>query len=273
MKNNDPITVAAIQARPVDYLTNRANLDRAVVLLKEAAKRGADIACFPEAYPATGQEEIRRASHELGLYTIAGFLKKKGASLYNESLLIGPQGDILGCQRKVHAVPGIEPWSPGEKYNLIKTTLGKVGILICIDGWGFPEGFHALSLAGADLIFNPCLIFKKKPQKRISLLARAFDYKIPIVAPNNAHWPLKVHQQDKAMEPEGGQSLIIAPPPFQTTAEIEGFMKEAVSCEDWILAEAGSEEEILTAEIDVSSLRQTRSIWNDCFGACQAQRN
>jgi hypothetical protein len=45
-------------------------------------------------------------------------------------------------------------------------------------------------------------------------------------------------------------------------------MRQAVSCEGWILAEGGLAEEILLAQIDVQALRKTRSIWNDCFGAC-----
>ena len=50
--------------------------------------------------------------------------------------------------------------------------------------------------------------------------------------------------------------------------DIEGFMREAVSCEGWILAEGGKDEEILMGTIDISALRHTRKLWNGCFGAC-----
>ncbi len=62
--------------------------------------------------------------------------------------------------------------------------------------------------------------------------------------------------------------MILSPPPFQETREIERFMKEAVSCEGWILAEGGLQEEILLAQIDLQALRNTRSVWSGCFGEC-----
>jgi len=265
-----PITVAAIQALPTGHLLSPENVSHAVDLLQEASQRGADLACFPEAYPASGEGEIRQAARELRIFVIAGFIVKEGGQLYNESVLLDSAGQVIGRQRKVHAVPGVEPFVRGNDYIPMETPWGKVGILICIDGWGFPEGFYRLNEAGVDLIFNPCLIFKKKPQKRMSLLARVLDYKFPIVAPNNAVWSLRIFAEDPGLPEEGGQSLILAPPAFQSRQEIEGFMKEAASCEGWILAEGGKDEEILLATIDVQALRNTRSLWNECFGACLA---
>jgi len=262
------LTLAAIQALPKGHLLNPENVCHAVDLLREASQRGAELACFPEAYPASGEDEIRSAARELRIFVVAGFIVKEGGQLFNESVLFDSAGQVIGRQRKVHAVPGVEPFARGNDYIPMETPWGKVGILICIDGWGFPEGFYRLNEAGVALIFNPCLIFKKKPQKRMSLLARVLDYKLPIVAPNNAVWPLRIFAEDPGLPEEGGQSLILAPPAFQCREEIEGFMKKAASCEGWILAEGGREEEILLATIDVQALRNTRSLWNDCFGVC-----
>ncbi len=262
------IKVAAIQALPIGHLLNPENVGHAVDLLKKASALGVDLACFPEAYPASGGEEIRRAARELKLFVIASFLVQQGRSLFNESVLIGSEGQVVGRQRKVHIVPGIEPFSSGNEYVPMETPWGKIGILICIDGWGFPEGFYQLSRAGVEMIFNPCLIFKKKPQKKMALISRVLDYKIPIVAPNNAAWSLKIFPEDPGMPPEGGQSLIVVPPAYQTHEEIKEFMREAVSCEGWIQGEGGKGEEILTAKIDLFPLKKTRSIWTDCFGGC-----
>jgi predicted amidohydrolase len=166
----------------------------------------------------------------------------------------------------LHVPPGVEPYAHGKDYQTMETPWGKIGILICIDGWGFPEGFRYMSEAGVDLIFNPNLIFKKRIQKRISLLSRILDYRIPIVAPNNAVWSFRVHPDDVGMPPEGGQSNILVPPVYESPKEIEGFLREAASCEGWIVAEAGKDEEILLAKIDLSSLRRSRLLWNDAFG-------
>lgn len=264
--SNDLITVAAIQALPIGHLLNPENVPHALELLKQAAEQKADIACFPEAYPATGEEEICRAASELEIFVIAGLLPKEGNELYNESLLINSQGQVLGRHRKSVSVPGVEPYCSGkEDYSIYETPWGKTGILICMEGWGFPEGFYRLNKAGVDLVFNPNLIFKKKPQRRMSLLSRVLDYKIPIIAPNNAVWSLRIFPEDQGMPAEGGESLILAPPIFHAEDDIVAFMKEAPSCEGWIVAEGRRDEEILTAKIDLQGARQTRSLWNDCF--------
>ena len=262
------VKVAAIQALPIGHLLNRENVIHAVDLLKAASASGVDLACFPEAYPASGEEEIRRAARELKLFVIASFLVQKGRGLFNESVLIGPAGQVVGRQRKVHNVPGIEPFASGNEYAPMETPWGKIGVLICIDGWGFPEGFYQLSRAGVEMVFNPCLMFKKKPQKKMALISRVLDYKIPIVAPNNAAWSLKIFPEDPGIPPEGGQSLILVPPAYQTHEEIRKFMREAASCEGWIQGEAGEGEEILMATIDLSLLKKARSLWTDCFGGC-----
>lgn len=261
------ITVAAIQALPKGHLMNPENVLHAVDLLKEAAHLGAEIACFPESYPALGEEEICKAAYELRIFVIASFLPKRGNELYNESVLINSQGQVIGRHTKTISVPGVEPYSCGrEDHSIIETPWGKIGILICMEGWGFPEGFYRLNQAGVDLVFNPNLIFKKKSQKRMSLLSRVLDYRIPIVAPNNAFWPFKIYPEDQGLPPEGGGSLILAPPAFRTKEEIVDFMKEASSCVGWIQAEGGKDEEILLAKIDISALRHARSLWNECFG-------
>jgi len=262
------VSVAAIQALPKGHLTNPENVTHAVELLQKASQLGVNIACFPEGYPASGEGEICEAAKEFGIFVIAGFLHKDDGDLYNESALIGSDGCVVGRQRKVHSVPGVEPFARGNDYSIMETPWGKIGVLICIDGWGFPEGFYRLNEEGVDLIFNPCLIFKKKPQKRMSLLSRVLDYKIPIVAPNNAVWPLQIFPNDSTMRAEGGESLIVVPPAFQNQYDIEKFMREAVSCEEWIVAEGGKGECILSARINLQSLRHSRSVWNSCFGAC-----
>jgi predicted amidohydrolase len=264
----DSFIVAAIQARPNDYLLNPENVPHAIDLLKSASRQGAQFACFPEAYPGTGEEVVCSAARKFKIFTIAGFLVRDLDKFYNVSTVINSEGQVIGRQIKIHPAPGVEPFLRGDKYEIVETPYGKVGVLICIDGWGFPEGFYRLNKAGADIIFNPCLMFKKKPQKKMSLLSRALDYKLPIIAPNNAYWSLKIFREDQGLPPEGGGSLIISPPSFRTPEDINKFMREAVSCEHWIAAEGSKEEEILFSRIDIKAIRQMRSLWDQCFGAC-----
>lgn len=265
MKNKNVITVAAIQALSKGHLTNPENVRHAIKLLHEASDMGADIACFPEAYPATGVKEICEAAREFQIFVVAGFVLHEGDHLYNDCLLIDADGREIGRQRKVHVPPCVEIYSHGEKYNVIETPWGKIGILICIDGWGFPEGFQRMHEAGVELIFNPNLIFKKKLQRRMSLLSRILDYKIPIISPNNPYWSFRLMPKDEGLPPEGGGSLILVPPEFKSVEEIGEFMREESSCEGWIVSEGGNEEEILIEKIELEAVKRTRLLWNNSF--------
>ena len=265
MTQHRTITVAAIQARSQGHLTNPDNVPHAIDLLEQAADLGADMACFPEAYPATGEREICEAAQRLHLFVIAGFVPREGDRIYNDCILIDAGGHITGRQRKVHVPPGVEIYSHGKDYGIMETPWGPLAMLICIDGWGFPEGFYRAHEAGAELIVNPNLIFKKKPQRRMSLLSRILDYRIPIVAPNNPRWSFRLLPGDEVLPPEGGGSLILVPPAFHTVEDIGTFMREASSCEGWIVSEAGDEEEILIETIDLDEAAHTRSLWNRSF--------
>jgi N-carbamoylputrescine amidase len=79
---------------------------------------------------------------------------------YNTAAVIDADGTYLGKYRKHHL-----PQLPGfwEKFyfregNLgwpvFDTAVGRIGVYICYDRH-FPEGWRALGLAGAQIVFNP----------------------------------------------------------------------------------------------------------------------
>jgi predicted amidohydrolase len=201
---------------------------------------------------------------------IAGLVESIGGKSYSTASLFGPDGRLLGRQRKVHVVFNVESFNPGNEYSVFETDFGRIGMLLCFDGWACPDGLFHLAAQRMDLFFNPCLMFKKKPQRRMALLTHVLEYKLPIIAANNAWWALKVYPQDPDRAPEGGGSLIIAPPPFSSREEIHTFLEKSASCEEWIVHEAGPDEEILTATFDLQALRHMREMWDDCLGACIA---
>ncbi len=262
------VMVAAIQVRPAKTLVDLANVEKAVDLAAEAARSGAQIACFPELFPYHGEKEIAAAARRHGLYVIAGLVEAVAGREFSTATLFGPDGRLIGRQRKVHVVFNVEHFDAGHEYTVFNTDFGRIGMLLCFDGWACPDGLFHLARQGMDLFFNPCLMFKKKPQRRMALLTHVLEYKVPIIAPNNARWSLKVRPEDPERPPEGGGSLIVAPPPFFTREALTRFMNETISCEEWIIREAGVEEEILTASFDIEALRDMRAIWDDCLGAC-----
>lgn len=266
----ETVTVAAIQVRPINAISDIRNVEKALSLLNDAAKKGAQVVSFPELFPFQGEEEIAAAAKIHGIYVIAGLVESVGAKEYSTASLFDPDGRLLGRQRKVHVVFNVESFERGNAYSVFDTDFGRIGMLLCFDGWACPDGLFHLAAQGMDLFFNPCLMFKKKPQRRMALLTHVLEYKLPIIAATNAWWALKVYPEDRDRPPEGGGSLIIAPPPFPTREEIHTFLDKSVSCEEWIVHEAGRDEEILTATFDLQALRHMREIWDGCLGACIA---
>ncbi len=80
--------------------------------------------------------------------------------LYNTAAVIDADGSYLGKYRKTH-IPQVKGfWEkfyfrPGNLgYPVFDTAVGKVGVYICYDRH-FPEGWRALGLGGAQIVFNP----------------------------------------------------------------------------------------------------------------------
>ena len=89
------------------------------------------------------------------VHIVAGINERTEDCLFNSAILAGPDG-YLGTYRKVHL------WNqenrffqPGDLgFPVFETTLGRIGILICYDGW-FPESARECALNGADIICVP----------------------------------------------------------------------------------------------------------------------
>ena len=80
--------------------------------------------------------------------------------LYNTAAVIDADGTYLGKYRKTH-IPQVKGfWEkfyfrPGNLgYPVFDTAVGRIGVYICYDRH-FPEGWRALGLAGAQIVFNP----------------------------------------------------------------------------------------------------------------------
>ena len=80
--------------------------------------------------------------------------------LYNTAFVIDADGSYLGKYRK-HHIPQVQGFlekfyfRPGNLgYPVFNTSVGPVGVYICYDRH-FPEGWRALGLGGARIVFNP----------------------------------------------------------------------------------------------------------------------
>ena len=141
-------------------------------LLDEAAKQKADLIVLPETltYYGTGKKMAECAEPVPGpvtdyfgtlakkhsFYIVAGLIERDKHLIYNVAVLIGPDGKVAGKYRKC-SLPRSEVEAgvmPGHEYPVFNTRFGKVGMMICYDGF-FPEVARQLTLNGAEVIAWP----------------------------------------------------------------------------------------------------------------------
>jgi N-carbamoylputrescine amidase len=149
---------------------------------REAAKQGAQVMCFQELFYGPYFCQVQDDEHfeyaepipdgpttklmqDLAKETqmvlvVPIFEKEDDGFYYNTAAVIDADGTYLGRYRKQH-IPHVNGfWEkyyfrPGNGgYPVFDTAVGKVGVYICYDRH-FPEGWRALGLNGAKIVFNP----------------------------------------------------------------------------------------------------------------------
>ena len=157
-------------------------IDKHVAYARQAADQGAQVICFQELFygPYFCQvqdtayydyaEEIPNGpttklfqdlAAELNLVMVLPMYEREQEGvLYNTAAVIDADGLYLGKYRKTH-IPQVKGFlekfyfRPGNLgYPIFDTAVGRIGVYICYDRH-FPEGWRALGLAGAKIVFNP----------------------------------------------------------------------------------------------------------------------
>ncbi len=166
-----------------DWTGDKASMiDKHEEAAREASAQGAQVICFQELFygpyfcqvqeaqyyeyteaipdgPTT--QRFQSVAKELGMVMVLPMYEVEQAGVYyNTAAVIDADGTYLGKYRK-HHIPQVKGfWEkfyfrPGNLgYPVFDTAVGKVGVYICYDRH-FPEGWRALGLNGAHLVFNP----------------------------------------------------------------------------------------------------------------------
>jgi N-carbamoylputrescine amidase len=116
---------------------------------------------YAESIPGPTTERFAALAAELGLVLVLPMYEQEQPGvLYNTAAVIDADGRYLGKYRKNH-IPHVKGFfekfyfRPGNLgYPVFDTAVGKLGVYICYDRH-FPEGWRALGLGGAQLVFNP----------------------------------------------------------------------------------------------------------------------
>lgn len=150
-----------------------AKIDR---LLSDAAARGAEIVCFPEAYlpglrgqdfalfpfDAADQERalvvVAAMARRYSVAAILGMERIAEAGRQIAAFVIDERGEILGHQTKNQLDPSEDRfYVPGDTRRLFEVRGVKFGIAICHEGWRYPETVRWAATRGAKIVFHPQL--------------------------------------------------------------------------------------------------------------------
>jgi beta-ureidopropionase len=156
-------------AAAVDHIRTAASAGAQVVCLQElfygpyfCQVQDADYYSYTEAIPdGPTTRLLQDVARESNIVIIAPMYEEEHPGLYyNTAAVIDADGSYLGKYRKTH-IPQVKGfWEkfyfrPGNTgYPVFDTAAGRIGVYICYDRH-FPEGWRALGLAGARIVFNP----------------------------------------------------------------------------------------------------------------------
>ena len=245
------------------------NLATVAGMLREAASEGAGFVLTPEVTNCVSASRTHQTSvltHEAndpvlaglreeaaraGVWLLIGSLALKtddaDERFANRSFLIGPEGRIVARYDKIHMfdvqVSDSETYResagfrPGRRARLAQTPFGMVGLTICYD-LRFPYLYRALAQEGAEILTVPS----------------AFSQ-----VTGGAHWePLL-----RARAIENG-AWVLAPAQTGTHRTSRGKARRtwghSMVVDPWgeVVAQAGTDPQILYAEIDRESAAQAR---------------
>jgi predicted amidohydrolase len=140
----------------------------------EAAAKGAEIVCFPEAYlpGLRGQDfevftfdeleeelalaAVAQSAREHSITTILSMERISSRGRQIVAYVFDADGAIQGYQTKNQLDPTEDQfYVPGDTRRLFTTNGLTFGIVICHEGWRYPETVRWAAMRGAKIVFHP----------------------------------------------------------------------------------------------------------------------
>jgi N-carbamoylputrescine amidase len=259
------VRAALVQTR---WTGDKASMiDLHIDYVRQAASQGAQVMCFQELFYGpyfcqvqdaefydyaeavpdgpTVQRMCEVARETSMVLVVPLYEIEQEGVLYNTAAVIDADGTYLGKYRKTH-IPQVKGfWEkfyfrPGNLgYPIFDTAVGRIGVYICYDRH-FPEGWRALGLHGAKIVFNPSATSR-------GLSAYLWQLEQPAAAVANEFFIGAINRV--GTEPLGdndfyGQTYFVNP---------RGqFVGEVASTSD---------EELVVRDLDLDLLREVREQW------------
>lgn len=269
--------VAVVQAASVGGDTG-ATLEKAIALIAECGRSGANIVVFPEAfiggYPKgaafnifvgartpEGREEFRhyyrqaiaipgpetaalgKATRAAKVFATIGVIERDGGTLYCTALFLGPEGNILGKHRKTMPTAAERlcwGFGDGSTLSTVETPWGTMGSVICWENY--------------------------MPLLRMAMYGKGISIYCAPTADDRPSWASTM--QHVALE---GRCFVLSACQFLSGRDFPGYMKNRISDDpEHVLMRGGSlivsplgeivagpvfgEETILYAELDTDDI-------------------
>lgn len=190
------VRLAAVHYKPTGK-SPRENCEEFAPYIAEAANQKADLVVLGETVPSVN---VKQRPHEIAeaipgpateyfgklaqrhkLHIVLSLHERSERLVYNTAVLLGPDAKLIGKYRKV-CLPHAEVEqgiAPGKDYPVFDTAFGKVGLMVCYDGF-FPEVARELANGGAEVIAwpvwgcNPLLAQARACENHVYLVSSTF---------------------------------------------------------------------------------------------------
>lgn len=241
-------------ANAVEHIRSAASQGAQVLCLQElfygpyfCQVQDADFYSYTEGIPDGPTTELMKevaAQNNIVLIVPMYEVEQPGV-YYNTAAVIDADGTYLGKYRKNH-IPQVKGFwekfyfKPGNLgYPVFDTAVGRIGVYICYERH-FPEGWRALGLAGAKIVFNPSATSR-------SLSEYLWRLEQPAAAVANEYFVGAINRV--GVEPLGdnefyGQTYFVSP-----RGQLVGD------------AASDTEEELVVRDLDMDLLTQVRDTW------------
>ncbi|HET7602000.1 MAG TPA: carbon-nitrogen hydrolase [Gemmatimonadales bacterium] len=252
------------------------NLAKAIAGIEQAAELGAQIVCLQElfrsqyfcqtedhanfalaeAIPGPSTERLGQAARQHGVVIVASLFEKRTEGLYhNTAAVIDADGSYLGKYRKMHIPDDPQYYekfyfTPGDLgFRAWDTKFARIGVLVCWDQW-YPEAARLTAMHGAQILFYPTAIGWLPPEREEygEQQQSAWETIQRSHAIANGVYVCAVNRVGH----EG------APPPGGIDFWGGSFVADPGGR---ILVRAGTGEEVLTADVDLAKVNESRTHW------------
>jgi predicted amidohydrolase len=182
--------------------------------------------------PGAFEQEMQAMAKKYGIWLLPGSIfEKRDGLIFNTASVINPQGEIVTRYSKMFPFYPYEVGvTAGNEFCVFDVPeVGRFGVSICYDMW-FPETIRTLAVMGAEVILHPTLTGTIDREIELSI-ARA-------MASVNQCFLFDVNGLDTG---GSGCSIVCGP-------------------DGRILYQAGSTEEIIPIELDISRVKRSREL-------------